>query len=131
MNRNSSGSAITRAITRFDDRLRLARASELALAGRFIEAEALIMTDCHRPSHEGYDLLARIQVRQGRLQQAQGTWEKSLETGGCKKNIEPCLVTLADHQENVLKRRILFWKLNLFLWAIITCLAIWIYLNLL
>jgi|GEM_PF-1702771 len=114
------------AIERFNDRLRLARASELALAGRYIEAEALVLGGGNRPSYEGYDLLARIQVRNGRFQKAKASWRKSLETGGNEEKIRTYLATLAGHEERVFKKRVLVQRLTLLLWILVTYLAAWI-----
>jgi len=124
---NATSERATRdAIDRFNDRLRLARASELALARRYIEAEALVLGGGKRPSCEGYDLLARIQVRNGRFSQAKASWGKSLETGGNEDRIRDYLAALAAHEERVFKRRLIVWRLTLLLWILFTCLAAWL-----
>lgn len=126
MRDTDSESAVRSAIAKFNDRQMLARASDLALAGHLVEAEALVRGDCEkRLTPAGFDLIARIRVSQGQFERAQEYWEKSLEEGGDKKQILNCLDTLADYQKLILERRLLFWKLGLCLWISITGFILW------
>ena len=55
--------------------IRLARATELALSGRLLEAEAVLAQNGELPHHAGeLDLLARIAARQGRFDEARQRW---------------------------------------------------------
>ena len=70
-------------VKRFDDRSRLASASDLALRGNLMEAEALLCPGMNLPiSSDELDLLARIHVRQGLYIQARHRWEDALKIGG-------------------------------------------------
>lgn len=68
-------SSLDQIIHRFDCEIRLARASELALAGRLLEAETLLVSRDRFPDTWGeLDLLARIRVREGKLADALKLW---------------------------------------------------------
>lgn len=82
---------------RFDDRLRLSRASELASWGRLLEAEALLCPKGHLPTcADELDMLARIHVKQGQFDLAKRRWEDALKTGDRRVEFEECLKALED-----------------------------------
>ena len=57
----SGANGLNEAINRFDRKIRLARASELAVSGRLLEAEALLISKERFPdTWDELDLLARI-----------------------------------------------------------------------
>jgi len=70
-------------VTAFESRMRLARASEHAVAGRLFEAEALLAPPGKLPNTwDEIDLLARIYVYQSKFAQALRLWKKSLVIPG-------------------------------------------------
>ncbi len=77
---------IERLFADYDRRLRLARATDLAKSGRFLEAEALIRPAGGIPEGGGeLDLLARIAVRQRHYGKALLLWEGAIR---CEPNNE-------------------------------------------
>ena len=84
----------------FDTRLRLARASELAIAGRFIEAESLLLPQRGEVSAAELDLLARINVRQGNVEKAHNCWLRAIEQGSERANYEECIEVLKEWSKN-------------------------------
>src|SRR5262245_41406595 len=65
-------------IDRFNHRVRLARASELAISGRVLEAETLLVSKERFPNTwEELDLLARLRVREGKLAEALKLWGRA------------------------------------------------------
>ena len=74
------------------DRLRLARATELARTGSYLEAEALLAPNGHVPdSPRELDLLARIAAHQGRVADARRFWELALQQDPNNREIQQCL----------------------------------------
>jgi tetratricopeptide (TPR) repeat protein len=67
------------ALERCFTQIRLARATELAQSGRYLEAEAVLVRNGGLPDnpHE-LDLLARIAARQGRFDEARQYWNAAL-----------------------------------------------------
>ena len=60
--------------------IRLARSTELAQAGRLLEAEAILTHNGKLPDHaRALDLLARIAARQGRFDEARRRWEAAIQ----------------------------------------------------
>lgn len=108
----------------FDDRLRLARASELASLGHLLEAEALLCPGMHIPmSAEELDLLARIHVKQRRYDLARRRWEDAIKTGNQRFEYEDCIKALdkwLDYNQRMAK-----WRLRLGLWTGAVLLATW------
>jgi len=84
----------------FDTRLRLARASELAIAGRFMEAEGLLLPQRGEISATELDLLARIHVRQGNVEKARNYWLRAIEQGSESANYEKCIEVLEEWSQN-------------------------------
>lgn len=113
------------AITRFNNRVRLARASELALMGRTLEAETLICPGRHLPmSSDELDLLARIHVRQGRYDNARKRWEDAARIGDFRALYEERIKVLDDWLEY--RQRMLVWKIKLGIWLIALFVCIWV-----
>ena len=116
---------VQRLVARFEDRLRLSRASELALWGRLLEAEALLCPGRHLPmSADELDLLARIHVKQGQFDLAKRRWEDALKLGDRRTEFEECLKVLEDWL--VFRRRMWIWRVRLAMWAVALFLTIWI-----
>ena len=116
---------LQRLVERFEDRLRLARATELATCKRFLEAEALICPGGRQPgTADEFDLLARIHVQQGRFDLAKKRWSGAAMTGERRGEFEECLIVLdewLDDRERLLLLRIVLglWLLTLLWWALI------------
>ena len=67
----------------FSLRLRLARSTELALAGSLLRAEELLTSGGNLPeTAEELDLLARILVQQKRYAEAQKRWKDAFRVSG-------------------------------------------------
>ena len=91
---------------RYEDRLQLARASDLALSGRLLEAEALIAPLSRKPADwESLDLLARIRVRQGNFADALRLWQSGMEIPGKAVDAKSCIESLTLYAGAELKRR--------------------------
>lgn len=116
---------VQRLAMRFEDRLRLSRASELASWGRLLEAEALLCPGKHLPmSADELDLLARIHVKQGQFDQAKRRWEDALKLGDRRAEFEECLKVLENWL--VFRKRTWIWRIRLAMWAVALLLTIWI-----
>ena len=60
--------------------IRLARATELAQSGRFLEADAVLAPSGELPHNASeLDLLARIAARQGRFDEARRRWNAAIQ----------------------------------------------------
>ena len=122
---------LQRLVERFEDRLRLARATELASCKHFREAESLICPDGRQPcSTDELDLLARIHVQQGCFDLAKNRWSEAARTGGRREEFEECLRVLdewLDDRERLLLLRIVLglWGLTLLWWGLIA--ATWVF----
>lgn len=118
MNNATSESANRDAIARFNARLRLARASELARDGRLLKAEGIICQDKGFPQTiDEFDLLARIHVRQGRFENARRCWRDAAELDGCNRYDE-CIKVLDRWLDY--RHKMVFWRLKLAGWLIVT-----------
>jgi hypothetical protein len=125
MSNATSVPATKDAITRFNNRVRLARASELALMGRTLEAEALLCLERHLPmSANELDLLARIHVKQGRYDQARKCWEDAARIGDCRALFEGRIKVLDDWFEY--RHRMLLWRIKIGIWLVAVSLSIWV-----
>lgn len=92
-------------LAHFDRRMRLARASELALSGRLLEAETLLVSTAHFPdTWEELDLLARIRVREGKLADAMRLWRKGAKTGPHSGRAPECIASLEGYAAAKFKR---------------------------
>lgn len=98
--------------------IRLARATELAQAGRLLEAEAVLAQNGELPRNASeLDLLARIAARQGRFDEARRRWNAAMqiEPGNdiyrqCIEHLTPArriVALIAHHQDTLLN--ILVW----------------------
>ena len=113
------------AIARFNERMRLALASELALMGRTLEAETLICPGRHIPmSSDELDLLARIHIKQGRYDQARKCWEDAAKIGDCRAVFEGHIKVLVDWLGY--RHRMLVWRIKLGIWLVAVSISIWI-----
>ena len=111
----------------FSRRLKVARAAELARAGRLLKAEALLCPTGTAPKNcEELDLLARILVRQKRFVEAHRVWRQAFETGNEKERIRRCVVVLQDHFDRHTRRLRFLWALGFALWvALITAVLVY------
>lgn len=90
---------------RFDRRMRLARASELALSGRLLEAETLLMSKERLPdTWEELDLLARIRVREGKLADALKLWGLGATIPTHSSRAHACIASLQNYAAAKFKR---------------------------
>lgn len=102
----------------FSRRLRIARAAELASAGRLLKAEALLCPTGTAPKHcDELDLLARILVKQKRFAEAHRHWKKAFEKANDKERFKRCIVVLQDYVEKYAKRLRLLWTAGFSLWV--------------
>jgi hypothetical protein len=95
----------------FGKRLRMARASELALLHHYTRAEAIICeAGLSNMSSEELNLLARIHVRQRRFKDAKQRWELAIERDANERDMyETCLQVLEQHRLEVERRVQLAW----------------------
>ena len=100
---------LRRLAKQFDDRTKLARASELALDGRLLEAEGLLYQGPPQSVDE-LDLLARIHIRQGRFEDARRRWKDAAKLDGSHTHDE-CIELLDRWLEY--RHRIVLWRLKL------------------
>lgn len=122
--KNESRDEVQRIVQRFDDRLRLARASELASCGRLLEAEALLCSGNLPISDDGLDLLARIHVKQGQFDLARRRWGAVTKNGTRHVESEECVKTLdqwLDHRYRMLLGRVRF-----AIWGLIFLITVWL-----
>ncbi|MCP5560571.1 MAG: tetratricopeptide repeat protein [Verrucomicrobiaceae bacterium] len=122
----SRGTGITTLIE-FDQKLLLARASELANLGHLLKAEALLQgTDLRSASPEGLDLLARIHIKQGRFDDARKRWEQAIACDDHNRDkFRDCLRLLAKYSASHLQRRRIEWRLTLALLIAALAMGIW------
>jgi len=107
----------------YEDKLRRARATELALAGRFMEAESLFHQ--HPLDVADLDLLARIQVRRGRLEAARHTWQQAISMNDSSTALKECLSTLEVYRTARYQRHLLIWRIGLGVWLILLMAFTW------
>ena len=120
---------IQRLTKRFDDRLRLSRASELAMLGRLLEAEAMLCPGRHLPmSADELDLLARIHVKRGQYDLAKKRWEDAIKIGERRNEFEECLKVLDRWLEY--RKQLLIRRIRLAVYLILILLAFWLLIHL-
>lgn len=122
--RNERRDELQRIVQRFDDRLRLARASELALCGRLLEAEALLCPGNLPMSDDALDLLARIHVKQGQYDLARRRWEAVTKNGTRHVESEECVKTLDQWLDH--RYRLLLWRVRFAIWGLILLITVWL-----
>jgi hypothetical protein len=109
----------------FSRRLKVARAAELACAGRLLKAEALLCPAGTAPKNcEELDLLARILVRQKRFVEAHRLWRRAFEKANDKERIRRCIVVLEDYVDRHARRLRLLWTLGFALWIVLIVLIL-------
>lgn len=114
---------------RFDDRLRLSRASELATLGRLLEAEAMLSPGRHLPmSADELDLLARIHVKRGQYDLAKKRWEDAIKIGERRNEFEDCIRVLNIWL--VYRQQMLIWRIRLCMYLAAILLAFWLLIRL-
>jgi len=90
----------------FSKKLRLARASELALSRKFLEAESLL---CGRglvsSDPDDLDLLARIYLKQERFTDAREAWNRASVADQNKTRYAPLLEELAKLEIEYVRRK--------------------------
>lgn len=118
---------VDRVVREFDERLRLARASELASCNRLLEAEALLCPKgVGAASAAELDLLARINVRQCRFAEARKRWEQAIAREESRRGeFEQCLRVLEAYSAQSLKRHLIEWWVTLTLLVISLGIGIW------
>ncbi len=116
------------ALSAFNEQLRLARASELALLGHLERAEGVLCQGgISRASAAELDLLARIHVRQGRFEDARQRWLKALERDAADRAvIQSCLTELETYSVRFMKRRIIEWYATLVLLVLTLFLGVYV-----
>jgi hypothetical protein len=96
---------LRRLTKQFDERMKLARASELARDGRLLEAEGILCQGKGLPqSVEELDMLARIYVLQGRYGEAKRRWRDAAKLDESHAHSE-CIEVLdqwLEHRHKVL-----------------------------
>jgi len=101
----SGANGLNEAIDRFDRKIQLARASELALSGRLLEAEALLVSKEQFPdTWEELDLLARIRVREGKFADALKLWSRGASIPTRSARARACIASLQDYAAAKFKR---------------------------
>lgn len=112
MNEDISGfsSTLNLLIEKFDMETRIARAAELALSNRLLQAEALLAPNGTLPrTWQEMDMLARIHVKQGRLSDALRRWHDASKLSNLER-FKSELLALSDYGEvtYVRQKRILW-----------------------
>ena len=103
--KGSGANELNEAIDRFDRKIQLARASELALSVRLLEAEALLISKEQFPdTWEELDLLARIRVRQGKLADALKLWGRGATIPTHSSRAHACIASLQNYAAAKFKR---------------------------
>lgn len=101
----SGANGLNEAIDRFNRKIRLARASELALSGRLLEAEALLISKERFPdTWDELDLLARIRVREGKFADALKLWNRGANMPTRSLRAHACIASLQDYAAAKFKR---------------------------
>ena len=123
---------LQRIVQQFESRMLLARAAELASAGRLLEAQVLLCPNEATPkSADELDLLARIYVKQGRNDLAKRRWEEAMKSGERGAEFVDCLKVLENyqeqlHQEQVYRHKLMLWAIKLALWVIALLFYLWL-----
>ena len=115
-------------LQKFDERLRLARASELALLNHLQRAEEVLCAGgISKASAAELDLLARIHVRQGRFEDARKRWQQAIDRDEeSRSKFEECLRELETFSAKQMKRRQIEWLLTLTLLSASILMGLWI-----
>ena len=101
----------------FDDRIKLARVSEMARDGRLLEAESILCQGkVLTQSVDELDLLARIYVRQGRYEEARRRWRDAAKLDGSHAHDE-CIEVLDRWLED--RHKVVLRRLKLACWLIV------------
>lgn len=94
-------SSVAGTIEDFETKLRLARAAELGLAGRLLQAESVLSPNGSLPGTAlELDMLARINVRQGRFSDALKRWREARLLSG-KRSFDAEVCALLDYADSV------------------------------
>lgn len=121
-------SSLTKIAQVFDIRLRVARAAELALAGKLLQAESLLSPNGCLPSnsHE-LDMLARIHVRQGRLIDALKRWREASRLTN-KRSFQAEIASLLNYADLTIQRKTRTLLAITLIWgtAVFSLLAFWV-----
>jgi hypothetical protein len=118
---------ISRLVLKFDEQLRIFRASELAACNRLLEAAALLCPAGRNASSAAeLDMLARINVRQGRFAEARKYWEQAITCDNGKKGeYVQCLKVLEVFSAQYYKQRVIHWWIALGLLTLSLAISIW------
>jgi hypothetical protein len=109
----------------FSRRFRIARAADLARAGSFLEAEALLCNVGAAPTHsDELDMLARISVMRSRFSEARRRWSRALAKTNDKKALRNCIVLLDDYFERRINYLCAVWLAAFSLWVVLQVLLI-------
>jgi len=112
----------------FDERLRLARAAELASCNRLMEAEALLCPAGAAPASAAeLDVLARINVKQCRFADARKRWEQAIIRAPEQRGeFEQCLTALDTFGAQWLKRRRIKQRVVLSVITVLLIVEVWL-----
>jgi tetratricopeptide (TPR) repeat protein len=118
---------VSRLVLKFDEQLRMHRASELAACNRLLEAAALLCPAGRGASSAAeLDMLARINVKQRRFAEAKKCWEQAITRDNDKKeDCEQCLQVLEVYSAQCYKRKVIDWWIALSLLALSLVISIW------
>ena len=101
----SGANGLNEAIDRFNRKIQLARASELALSGRLLEAEALLISKERFPdTWDELDLLARIRVRERKFADALKLWSRGASMPMRSARARACIASLQNYAAAKFKR---------------------------
>lgn len=108
--------SVTAAVDRFNRRIRLARAAELARCGRLLEAAALL--DTRESASEELDLLARIKVREGKFADARRLWGRCAAQSSGSTTALRCIASLEKYAAATFRRHRQLYLVLWFVWSI-------------
>lgn len=119
---------VVRLVRQFDERLRLARAAELASCNRLLEAEALLCPEgVASASADELNVLARINVKQCRFADAKKRWEQAISRSVDRRaEFEQCLKALDTYSAQWLKRRTIIWWVSLAVLTVWLIISVWV-----
>ena len=92
-------SATAEVLLRFFEELRLARATELAQSGRWLEAEALLTNGRETESAKEMDLLARIAAATRRYERAGIWWAAAHQKDPTNGDYTKCIEALEEERK--------------------------------
>jgi hypothetical protein len=118
---------IAQLLLEFDGRLRLARAAELALCNRMLEAEALLCPEGFTNANAlELDLLARIHTRNNCFVEARRCWDRAISVDqGNRAKFEECVRLLDDYCVHFMRRRKIEWWFTLALLISSLAIGLW------